>query len=82
MENFSKKIDELEKIKEENYKKEFDNIMYNVNSKNEKYNLGILMIRFIHFPLKKEDKINRINDETLKNLITFMVKNKSDERIS
>lgn len=83
---FVKKINELEKEKEnerENYIKQFDNIMYNTNPKNEIYNLGIMMLNFISFSFSdKKTVINNIKDENLKNLITLIVKDKSDERIS
>ena len=81
-----KKILKLEEIykdsKEENnvlfekYKNEFENIVYNITSKNELYNIGKMMLNCMG------DDIEKIKDINLKDLITSLLKENLNERIS
>ena len=58
------------------YIQEFENIAYNINSKNELFNIGIMMLKFI-----KSD-INQSKDDNLKGLIISLINKKSKERLS
>ena len=58
------------------YLQEFENIAYNINSKNELFNIGTMMLKFIKNDIKKA------KDDNLKDLITSLTKKKSSERLS
>ena len=58
------------------YKNEFENIVYNVTSKNELYNIGKMMLKCMN------DDIEKIKDKNLKDLITSLLKENINERIS
>ena len=69
------KFSNIISMKKEDFKKSFENIAYNINSKNEIYNLGIMMRKFIgKNKIKKGDNFH--------NLLISMFKEKSEERIS
>ena len=58
------------------YIQEFENIAYNINSKNELFNIGTMMLEFI------KNDINKAKDNKLKDLISSLTKKKSNERLS
>ncbi len=60
----------------ERYKNEFENIVYNITSKNELYNIGKMMLNCM------DDDIEKIKDKNLKDLITSLLKENINERIS
>ena len=77
----NEKYDEIKDMKdnkenEKKYLQEFENIAYNINSKNELFNIGTMMLKFIKNDIKKA------KDDNLKDLITSLTKKKSSERLS
>jgi len=64
------------KENEKKYLQEFENIAYNINSKNELFNIGTMMLKFI------KNDIQKAKDDNLKDLITSLTKKKSSERLS
>ena len=74
----SEKIYKLEEIENpKDYEKKFENIAYNINEKNELYNIGKIMLSLANKHDILED-INKIEDDNIKKIILSLI-NEKDE---
>ena len=76
----SEKLYKLDEIKDpKNYEKEFENIAYNTNEKNELYNIGKIMLSFVN-KCDIQEEVNKIEDGELKKILLSLI-NKKDDKV-
>lgn len=76
----SEKLYKLDEIKDpKNYEKEFENIAYNTNEKNELYNIGKIMLSFAN-KCDIQEEVNKIEDGELKKILLSLI-NKKDDKV-
>ena len=75
----SEKIYKLKEIEDpKDYEKEFGNIAYNINEKNELYNIGKIMLSLANKHDILED-INKIEDNNIKKMILSLINEKNEK---